>query len=69
MGKRKDKLQRIVGEKAESAIYKMSKSHVQPPAKPVYNNRIVFIAGFVTGAIITLWVTLFMIKFLPLVLR
>jgi hypothetical protein len=69
MGKREEQIRRVVGEKAESAVYKISQSHVQPPAKPVYNNRVVFAAGFITGAVITLWVTLFLIKFIPLVLQ
>lgn len=69
MGKREDQIRHAIGEKADAAIYKMSKSHIQPSVKPVYNNRIVFAAGFVTGAVITLWVTLFLIKFVPMVLR
>jgi len=69
MGKREEQIRHAVGEKVATAAYKISQSHVQPSAKPVYNNRVVFAAGFITGAVITLWVTLFLINFIPLVLR
>lgn len=69
MGERTDKFRQSVGEKAGAAAQKVGESHPQPPVKPVYNNRVVFAAGFITGAVITLWVTLFLLKFMPLVLR
>lgn len=45
-----------------------SKRYPQPPIKAVYNNRVVFGAGVVTGLVIGIWVSMFLCNFIPMVL-
>lgn len=50
------------------SIRRKTVRYPQPPTKPVNNNRVVFGAGFFTGLIIGIWVSMFLCNFIPLVL-
>jgi hypothetical protein len=65
IAKRRQKIQQQLGSVAAS----LGAAHPQPAVRPVRNNRIVFLLGFITGSVITLWLTLFLIRFLPMVFR
>jgi len=65
IAKRRRKIQQKLGSVAAS----VGAVHPQPAMRPIQSNRLVFLFGFITGAVITLWLTLFLIKFLPMVFQ
>jgi hypothetical protein len=52
----------------KSADGESRRIYPQPSARPVFNNRVVFGAGLLTGLVIGLWVGMFLCMFLPMVM-
>jgi hypothetical protein len=63
-----DKLKEKALDAVESADRKSRIICPQPSVRPVFNNRVVFGAGLLTGLVIGLWVGMFLCMFLPMVM-
>jgi hypothetical protein len=65
---RRERLCDGIGKVVERKVTQTSMRVPQPAIRPVYNNRVVFGAGVVTGLVIGIWVSMFLCNFIPMVL-
>jgi predicted lipid-binding transport protein (Tim44 family) len=65
----KRKIAEKTADALRSADRLMQSRYPQPPAKPVYNNRFVFLSGLATGLLIGLWLAMFLLTYIPTVIK